>query len=268
MRDMNESGLIYFPYKPNELCFMIPKTNPDQEVCEFGMAIPPKSLWLGYGEKKEDYLAGGKFQIEKLLKLLKQSDYSIRSGDRILDFGCGAGRMLRWLKPHAEKCEIWGVEINSELVYWANQFLNPPFNFATSTTVPHLPFEDKYFNFIYCGSVFTHIDDFAISWLLELRRILSKDSILFITIHDYNTINEFDNNPIYKNTWIAKFMNENELYANNKFKFRMLVNGRGPASQVFYEIDSFVKSISSIFDVISVTLNAYGFQTGLLLKRK
>lgn len=265
---MNEAGLIYFPYKPNEVSFMFPITNEEQDVCEQGFAIPPKDLWLGYGEKKEDYLNGGKIQIEKLLKLLRESDFDIRNGDRILDFGCGAGRMLRWLKPYAEKCEIWGVEINAELMYWANQFLNPPFNFAISTTVPHLPFEDRYFNFIYCGSVFTHIDDFAISWLLELRRILSKNSRLFITIHDYNTVKEFDTNPIYKDKWIAKFMNGNELYVQNKNKFRMLVNGRGPASQVFYEIESFKKSISSFFDVISVTQNAYGFQTGIFLKRK
>jgi ubiquinone/menaquinone biosynthesis C-methylase UbiE len=80
--------------------------------------------------------------------------------------------MIRWLAGLAEEMEIWGVDINARHIVWCQENLIPPFNFATVTIEPHLPFKDEYFDLIYCGSVFTHIDDLAYTWLLELKRIM------------------------------------------------------------------------------------------------
>lgn len=264
---MNESRVIYFPYKPASIAYLITKEGIEHETCEYGLPIPPQELWLGYGKNKEEYLYG-KVQIEAMLNILKASDFILQEGYRILDFGCGAGRMIRWLKPYAEMCEIWGTDISAEHIYWANQYLKPPFNFATTTTIPHLPFEDRYFNFIYAGSVFTHIDDLAIAWLLELRRILSPEGRLYITLQDNNSIVELDTIPIFKESWIANYMNENPIYTNNKTDYGVIVVGRGPASQVFYDKDIFCQSVKTIYEVLSVNNSAYGFQTGYLLKRK
>jgi len=44
---------------------------------------------------------------------------------------------------------------------WCQQRMSPLFKFATTTSFPHLPFEDGYFDFVYAGSVFTHITDLA-----------------------------------------------------------------------------------------------------------
>lgn len=267
MRDMNESKTIYYPYKPDLIEYLIPKDRMETEVCEQGLPIPPKDLWLGYGKTNEEYL-WGKLQIKKMLEIVEASDFIFSKGDRILDFGCGAGRMIRWLKPLSDMCEIWGTDISSEHIYWANQYLKPPFNFATTTTIPHLPFEDRYFSLIYAGSVFTHIDDLADAWLLEMRRILKPDGRLYITLHDYNSILQLETLDVYKDMWLRKFMNNSKLFTDNKENFGMIVNGRGPASQVFYDKDYFTKSVNTIFDVLSVNNGAYGFQTGYLLRRK
>ena len=81
-----------------------------------------------------------------------------------------------------------GVDINAKHINWCQLNLGPPFFFATTTTAPHLPFEDGYFDLIYSGSVFTHISDLADAWLLELRRIVRKGGYLYITIHDKRTV--------------------------------------------------------------------------------
>ena len=49
-------------------------------------------------------------------------------------------------------------------------------------------FSDSYFDLIFTGSAFTHIDDLAEAWLLELRRLLSEKGRVYITIHDRHTI--------------------------------------------------------------------------------
>lgn len=260
--------VIFFPYEPKSESYIIPKEKENLEVCEQGLPIPPKNLWLGYGQNKEEYLSWAKPQIQTMLDVVKKSGLELTEKKRILELGCGAGRMLRWLKPFSDNCEIWGTDISSEHIYWANKYLKPPFNFATTTTFPHLPFEDKYFDLIYAGSVFTHIDDLTDAWLLELRRILSDNGRIYITIHDKHTIELIKDHPIWKESLVARLVNEFPKIANGEDNFGLFVTLRGPASQVFYDIDYFCESVSNIFEVVSVTPEAYGYQTAVTLKRK
>ena len=104
-----------------------------------------------------------------MLEVVKLSGFSFAEGHRILDHGCGAGRMMRHLHDLAAVCEIWGTDIDSPRIQWAKEHLSPPFHFAVTTTIPHLPFEDRYFSFIYCGSLFTHIEDLGDAWLCEFK---------------------------------------------------------------------------------------------------
>ncbi|MEO8446318.1 MAG: class I SAM-dependent methyltransferase [bacterium] len=258
--------VLYFPYLHDTPSYIIPQNKVEQEVCEQGLPIPPHSLWLGYGSTKDDYLEPGKKQVNVMMKLLKSHGFDLSGEKKILDLGCGAGRMIRWLKPLSGESEIWGTDISSEHIYWANKYLNPPFNFATTTTVPHLPFEDRYFDLIYAGSVFTHIDDLAESWLLEVKRILKDDGFLYLTIHDKGTFDLINSKPVWKDSFISQMLNENRQFVNENFDVFVMM--RGPASQVFYDIDYFKKSVKNIFEVLSVNPGSYGYQTGVVLKRK
>ncbi|MFZ1320195.1 MAG: class I SAM-dependent methyltransferase [Ignavibacteria bacterium] len=256
---------LYYPYHKDSESYLIQETNEDNVVCELGLPVPPKELWLGYGDTVEQYL-NGKIQVDKMLDILKKWDFSLSAKDNVLDFGCGAGRMIRWLNSFSDECEIWGTDISSDHIFWANQYLTPPFNFATTTTVPHLPFEDGYFNLIYSGSVFTHIDDLAEAWFLELRRICSKNAYLYITINDKHTIELLD--TIYNDKWLSIYMNNFPLFFENKKNFEIIVGGRGPDSQVFYNLDYLKKSLQKIFEIVAVEEEAYGYQTALILKKR
>lgn len=260
--------LIYFPHENESDSYIIEKPTAPDEVCEQGLPVPPKKLWLGYGNNSSEYLTPGKNQVGKMLEILVNSGFGLGSGMRVLDFGCGGGRMIRWLKPFADNCEIWGTDISAEHIHWANNYLNPPFNFATTTTIPHLPFEDKYFDLIYAGSVFTHSEDLKDAWLMELRRILKEDGRLYVTIHDHHSIELLDTLPVWKESILNKMLKENPLYIKSNGKFGMLVARRGPASQVFYDMDFFLNSVRSMFEVLSINEAAYGYQTAVLLKRK
>lgn len=262
----DNSKVIYLPYQDGDDYFVIPSEKDIYDVCEQGLPIPPVPLWLGYGEKKEIYLFG-KVQILRMQEVLKDSGFELKDGMKILDFGCGAGRMIRWLKPYSEKCEIWGVDIYSDCIFWAKRNLQPPFNFATNTTIPHLPFEDGYFDLIYAGSVFTHIDDLAEAWLLELRRILKKDGRIFITVQDKHSIQLLKNDHKYKNQWLANYINENEIREGIYSDFDIIAGGRGLETQIFYDTEYFCNAIKGILKTVSVTKEIYGFQTGLVLKK-
>jgi len=166
----------YEPYHGDALSYAIPGVHTESmPTCPLGFAIPPQELWMGYGKTAEEHLSSGEVDISTMLQLLNDSGYGVDRLHRILDWGCGAGRMIRWLKNIATTGEVWGADISSAHIFWCKRYLSPPFNFFTTTTIPHLPFEDRYFDFIYARSVFTHVDDLAEAWLLELRRILQPD---------------------------------------------------------------------------------------------
>lgn len=256
------SELAYVPYKPGQDFALPPAARPEAAGVPAQLPVPPEESWLGY-----DYPVHGKAHVARMLELVYASGFSFRERDRILDLGCGAGRMIRHLQDLAETCEIWGTDISSEHVYWCKQNLSPPFNFATTTKTPHLPFEDRSFQLIYCGSVFTHIDDLADAWLLELRRVLAPEGRLYVTIHDNHTVELFDSGR-HDHAALVRRIKSEEIYRRAKDSFGMFTVGRDVGSQVFYDTEYFSKMLRPMFDILSITPEAYFYQTAFLLKRK
>ncbi len=103
-------------------------------------------------------------------------------GRRVLDFGCGAGRVLREFLPEAARPgEFWGCDLHAPTIAWLNEHLSPPLHFYVNDAIP-MPHPGGYFDLIYAISVFTHITHQWSAWLLELHRILKPDGYLVATI--------------------------------------------------------------------------------------
>ena len=255
--------MAYLPYKPG-LDFSLPLTQaPQPPSPDAELPVPPRELWHGY-----HYLIDGKRDVDTMLRILAASGFTFNQGDRILDLGCAAARMIRQLLPLAETCEIWGTDISAEHILWCKRNLTPPFHFATTTKVPHLPFEDRSFRLIYCGSVFTHIDDLADAWLLELRRLLVPAGRLYLTISDEHTLALFETER-YKHDRYPAWIKRQKVYRDTKGSFDMFTVDRDHESQVYYNREYFLRHARSMgFEVLSVTEEAYSFQTAVLLKRK
>jgi SAM-dependent methyltransferase len=102
-------------------------------------------------------------------------------GKRVLDFGCGAGRVLRWFTAEAERCEFLACEIDAASVAWLENNLSPPFEVFRSEPEPPLPLESGSLDLIYATSVFTHLDSSWSRWLVELHRLLRPHGLLLAT---------------------------------------------------------------------------------------
>ncbi len=255
----------YFPYQASSYSWFISKTPAAADLCSQGLPIPPPSFFINY-KTSENYLEWGRKDVGKMLDILNESGRALKAGERVLDFGCSGGRMIRWLRDYSANCEIWGTDISAEHIIWCRQYLSPHFNFLTSTTLPHLPFEDRYFDLIYSGSVFTHIEDLADAWLLEMRRILKPGGRLYVTIHDGSTIRILERERDHA---LSKALLADEKYREYvKADYGMFTIWRGPNSQVFYDLDYFCRMVSSTFNVISATPEAYGYQTAVVLEKK
>jgi SAM-dependent methyltransferase len=146
--------------------------------------IPPVDLTarLRHGPRTEErragYLDRGALALEAIERLLPAGwEWA---GKRVLDFGCGAGRVIRHLIPPAPGCELWGSDIDPRCIEWDRRHLGPA-SFVLNGERPPLPFDDGGFDLIYAVSVFTHISDLWASWLLEMHRVLAPGGLLVAT---------------------------------------------------------------------------------------
>ena len=98
-------------------------------------------------------------------------------GKRVLDFGCGAGRVLRQFLDEAQRAEFWGCDIDSQSIAWLAENLSPPLQCFQNGREPPLRFEDGSLDLVWAMSVFTHIENWS-PWLLEMHRVLAPEGIL------------------------------------------------------------------------------------------
>jgi ubiquinone/menaquinone biosynthesis C-methylase UbiE len=269
MRDPRLTAKFY-PYAAREDSYLVGKQKDPRGP---GLPIPPREFWYGYADTNDGYLSWGHEVVGNLKDILSANGFELRPGHRVLDFGCASGIMLRWLPDVALANEVWGVDINGPVINWCQLHLSPPFRFATTTTLPHLPFEDNFFDLIYAGSVFTHIADLAEMWLLELRRILRPGGRLYITIHDEHTIELIERNP-EANSFLDDLLKE--FSAHTPFSssdFSMLAINRTPGpgargqAQVFYHTDFIRRHWGSFLKVIAIHSEAYGSHSAVVLEK-
>lgn len=268
-KDLLKLRELYYPYLGGTNNYSVPNIKIDPNQKRFGreFPIPSKNLFLGYSNDPEKYLTAGERDVDALFEVIESAGKSVPETATILDFGCGSGRMVRWIPKHRSQAKIFATDINGNNIAWCRGNLRPEITCMVNTTVPHIPFEDRTVDLIYSGSVFTHIEDTTESWLAELRRILKPGGLFYVTIHDRSTIEIWENE--WKDTSAKlRFKSKKEEQDYQQFvksDFGFFTLNRWNASQVFYEIDYFKDMVAPFFEVASVRERAYGKQTGVLL---
>ncbi len=100
---------------------------------------------------------------------------------KVLDWGCGHGRVIRHFAQQGQASEAWGVDIEPENVGWLQD--NIPG--VTAATVPLLPpsgLPSMHFDLIYGISVMTHLTrEVQEQWLAELKRITKPGGLVVLT---------------------------------------------------------------------------------------
>lgn len=141
---------------------------------------------------RENYSPGldGNYWLTGYADYLKIVDVAQRYGvnlDRIFDFGCASGRVIRHFATHGNQSEIWGSDINARHIRWLAEFLPQNVVPIANHCIPTLPISDNSMDLVSAFSVFTHIDTFETCWLAELRRILKPGGIAYLTVHNEDT---------------------------------------------------------------------------------
>ena len=150
-----------------------------------GLPLPPALLRYRVSELlgQEAFLTIGEGCARLVEEHSRSMGVDLSLCRRILDFGCGCGRTLRWLLRAYPEVEFHGADVDQQAIDWCSQNL-PAARFVRNGPQPPLPYPDRHFEAIYCLSVFTHLDEAAQDlWLAELVRLLTPDGFLLISVH-------------------------------------------------------------------------------------
>jgi SAM-dependent methyltransferase len=163
--------------------------------------IPPKSMiFIGDGDFEQ---AGREFK-KYFIELA-----NFQPNNRVLDVGCGIGRMAIPLTDYlSPEGEYWGFDIVKKGVAWCQNRISPRFgnfHFLHSDVYNkhynpkgkvqardfRFPFNDETFDFVFLTSVFTHMlpSDME-NYLSEISRVLKAEGKCLITFFLMNEESE------------------------------------------------------------------------------
>ena len=144
--------------------------------------FPPEALQRQFvGSAGADTLREA-FNFYRTVKGYCAREHRPIAGDqRILDFGCGWGRIARLFLKDVPAGNFTGVDVDPDVI----ALCTATFPYGTFRAVPAVPPTDlppAHFDLAYAYSVFSHLNEAThLAWVRELARVLKPGGLLFAT---------------------------------------------------------------------------------------
>ncbi len=127
------------------------------------------------------FAMGGASIFKNLETYLGELGYGWADFPNILDWGCGAGRVTRYLLSETGS-SVTGADIDRDNIAWCRGAY-PAGRFEVVPLRPPTAFADSSFDLVTGLSVMTHLqEDDQWKWLAELRRITKPGALVFLSV--------------------------------------------------------------------------------------
>ncbi|MCB1378168.1 MAG: class I SAM-dependent methyltransferase [Alphaproteobacteria bacterium] len=227
----------------------------------------PKAREGYYGDGHFEYWLSGLRDSTDVIRIHEESGGP--RPQRFLDFGGASGRVARHMAfVHGiEQCYL--CDINREHINFVVDVFGGRIRAFQSTSMPHLPIEDNYFDVITAYSVFSHIETFDETWLYELRRILKPGGMLFVTayVDKFEHVNKtwpvyapLANHPDFDKSRFGKPLSEDRLVVRWRSK-------QSYSSLVFLTSNYVNSRWKPAFKSFEIIQDLLPFQSALIMRK-
>jgi ubiquinone/menaquinone biosynthesis C-methylase UbiE len=171
--------------------------------------LPPEEVQVRFvGSAGEHALREAAYFMLALKDRATRLGAPLTPASRVLDFGCGWGRMTRFLAREVPDDRLFGVDPEPEMIKLCQE-TGAVGSFAQLDRDGGLPFADGVFTHLYAYSVFTHLPwGPAQRWLAELARVAAPGAMMFLTVEPIRFLDFVAKRPAEPaNAW-HKMLNE------------------------------------------------------------
>lgn len=215
--------------------------------------VPPDFISYVSGNTDFDGFLRSGAEVFTMLEMasLRRTGKLLEEFDTVLDFGCGVGRILRYLLPRTTNtgCKVYACDVSQPLIAFVREN-HPLATVYKNEFMPPLAYNSNFFSAVFSFSVFSHLDEATEGkWLKELHRIGKRGCLYLITIHGEWFI---------KNVYRQMNWNPEEVYRTG-FEFRESMQGRIQDNNFpegyeisFHTYDYIMREWSKLFEVVDV----------------
>lgn len=220
-----------------------------------------------YGPNHFNFWASG---LRDYCEIAEWYDSNNLSFSSYLDIGAASGRVARAF--HAQGgVKTYACDINRRHVDWMASNLPPAMTVFQNSSIPTLPLPENSIDLVTAFSIFTHVEAFDTTWLMEMRRILRPGGIAWLTIHGDRTWRELKPGwPLYEP------LNAHPGYQGDRhhkeiprprtvYRWR---TDRSYSANVFYTYDYIHTVWGRIMDVVEIRPCLPPFQDAVILRKR
>ena len=240
--------------------------------------IPAESDREGYHKDRHyDWWVSGLRDYLCIKRTLARYGVGLSDGDNAFELGCASGRVLRHFACQEPALTVWGADIQLRYIEWIRKFLPKRIRAFQNTVLPQLPLEGNSQKLIYAFSVFTHIDDFELAWLAELRRVLLPGGVAYLTIHSERTWKNMNPEwPLWKGLVRHKDHIPDYDISAELFKRQMPLpktvfwwtTGKTYNTQVFHSDEYIRDAWGRFFSIKEIIPSGYDYQDVVVLQKE
>ncbi len=207
----------------------------------------------------------GASDAHRILKIAARHK-SLDQPFRILDWGCGFGRVARHLHRFAPNAEVLGADIDDENLTWMAGNM-PHVKPVSSDIKGHIEQADKSVDIAFGISVMTHLRvDVMKVWLKELCRIVKDDGLLLLTVAGAGSL-------AFTSRWVKPadyqtWHNEGRIVFGNKGAVDSNIGGEDYYVQSKINEEQVRAVWSEYVDVLEFIPTVFGYQDMVVCRPK
>lgn len=171
--------------------------------------INPNTRWYWNnvygGQENRDKYERETWGMAGASKRLPTALEQVKSGEKVLDIGCGIGMFTEMVKDKYPECEVWGTDIADKTIQ-TNSEKRPDINYRSNVIgdTQKLPTD---FDFIFSGEVLEHLDE-PIQLFKDAHSLLKEGGRFLISTPLENRIGSTEHVWSYTHEDIEKLFTE------------------------------------------------------------